>query len=60
MAGNLTIFPDACVLLNFYEGPKFGIVPDTTPVEVDKIGDFYILPELYIGCDGLEIHGFIP
>jgi hypothetical protein len=37
VAGNLTILPDACILLNLYKGSEFGIVPDATPVEVDKL-----------------------
>jgi hypothetical protein len=34
--------------LNLYEGSKFGIVPDGTPVQVDKLGEFYISPQLHI------------
>jgi hypothetical protein len=45
MAGNLAVLPDGSVLLDLYEGPDLGIIPDGTAIEVDEFGELDIFSQ---------------
>ena len=42
---NFAASPDSDVLLNFDECTDFGLITDFATVQIDEIGEFYVLPE---------------
>jgi hypothetical protein len=45
VARNLAVLAYSCILLYLDEGPYLGVIPNGTPIKIDKFGELYILSE---------------
>jgi hypothetical protein len=48
---------DRCVFLDLNEGADLGLIANLASVEVDELGQSYILTKLYVRCDAyIRVH----
>ena len=45
MAGDLAVFAYGGVFLDFYKGANLGVIADGAAVEVDEVGELYVMAE---------------
>jgi hypothetical protein len=60
MTGNFAMFPNLRILLDFHKTANFRVIANLTTIEVYEFMNFDIFSELYVGGNGLEIHGIFP
>src|SRR5207249_516216 len=51
VARDLTVSPDACLLLNLDEGTDLGVVTHVASVEIDEARQGDTRPQLHVGSD---------
>ncbi len=51
MARDLAVFADSGVFLNLYEGAYLSVIANVAAIEIDELGELYILSQLHIGSD---------